>query len=107
VGNNSLTLPGIHPKTVRRETPKTGRGEAGWTSKPAQAIRTGIQSFTSCLSLLSGARFFFGTTSVLVPGVLGRATTMAALVAAWRSARMQPMSALRSFLPERRSKRDA
>jgi hypothetical protein len=41
---------------------------------------------------------------MLVSGVLGKATTMAALVPAWRSARMQPMSALRSLLPERRSK---
>ncbi len=34
-GSNSLTLPGVHPETLRREPPSTRRGETGWTSMPA------------------------------------------------------------------------
>jgi hypothetical protein len=34
-GSNSLTFPGVHPETLRREPPSTRRGETGWTSMPA------------------------------------------------------------------------
>jgi Cdc6-like AAA superfamily ATPase len=34
-GSSSLTFPGVHPETLRREPPSTRRGETGWTSMPA------------------------------------------------------------------------
>ena len=34
-GSRSLTFPGVHPETLRREPPSTRRGETGWTSMPA------------------------------------------------------------------------
>src|ERR1039458_9946944 len=34
-GSSSLTFPGVHPETLRREPPSTPQGETGWTSMQA------------------------------------------------------------------------
>jgi multimeric flavodoxin WrbA len=34
-GSSSLTFPGVHPETLRREPPSTRKGETGWTSMTA------------------------------------------------------------------------